>query len=289
MGSLSRLNPLLDSTNQVDRDVDQLIFSGLVSFDSRGMPEPDLAESIRTSLDGLIYNVTLKEGLTWHDGESLTTSDIEFTVNLMKNGDGLISSDLVEFWKEISIVIIDDLNMQFVLPEAFAPFQDYLAFGVLPEHILGGFTLQEIADSDFNLEPIGSGPYRFSKLDIDNSNITGLTLTAFENYANSEPFLQEIHFRYYADAQSAYQAYLDEYVQGISEIPDSLLSTVLDNQDLSIYTSRLPQISMVIFNLNDSNLPFFQDASIRKALLMELTASIWSMRYLMDKPLLRMA
>jgi peptide/nickel transport system substrate-binding protein len=51
VGNLSRLNPLLDSANQVDRDVDRLIFSGLVKFDSRGMPEPDLAESVRSSQD----------------------------------------------------------------------------------------------------------------------------------------------------------------------------------------------------------------------------------------------
>ncbi|MDP3450997.1 MAG: ABC transporter substrate-binding protein, partial [Anaerolineaceae bacterium] len=76
IGSLSRLNPLLDTSHQVDRDVDRLIFSGLVKFDSRGMPEPDLAESVRPSQDGVIYNITLRDNLTWHDGEPLTTADI---------------------------------------------------------------------------------------------------------------------------------------------------------------------------------------------------------------------
>lgn len=270
VGSLSRLNPLLDSANQVDKDVDRLIFSGLVRFDSRGMPEVDLAEAIRPSQDGVIYNVTLKPDLTWHDGEPLTSTDIAFTVDLMKNGEGFVSADLVEFWKEINLVVIDDLNMQFILPEAFAPFQDYLAFGVLPEHLLSGLTLQQIADSDFNVHPIGSGPFKFSEITVEDNVITGLTLTAFENYANSGPFLEEINFRYYADAQSAYQAYLDKYVQGISEIPDSLLPTALTNTDLSIYSGRLPQISMVIFNLNDTGVPFFQDANIRKALLLGL-------------------
>jgi peptide/nickel transport system substrate-binding protein len=268
IGNLSRLNPLLDYSNQVDRDVDRLIFSGLVKFDSRGMPEPDLAESIRPSQDGVIYNITLRDKLTWHDGKPLTTADIAFTVNLLQTGEGYISSDLVAFWKEIKVVVLDDLNMQFILPEAFSPFQDYLAFGVLPNHLLAGKTMKEIVDSSFNLEPVGSGPYKFSEVTVENDVITGLTLKAFTKNSTAGPYLEEIHFRYYADAKSAYQAYVDKYVQGISEIPDEMLSDALNNSDLSVYTGRLPQISMVLFNLNDAALPFFQDTSIRKALLL---------------------
>ena len=44
VGSLGRLNPLLDWNNSADRDVDSLLFSGLVSFDERGLPQADLAD-----------------------------------------------------------------------------------------------------------------------------------------------------------------------------------------------------------------------------------------------------
>jgi peptide/nickel transport system substrate-binding protein len=264
------LNPLLDDNNQPDKDVDRLIFSGLIKFDSRGMPEPDLAESIRSSQDGVIYNVTLKEDLLWHDGESITTSDIAFTVDLLKEGEGFIAEDLVAFWNEIKLVIIDDLNMQFVLPEAFAPFQDYLAFGILPEHLLGGLSIAQIAESDFNLQPVGSGPFEFSELVVEDDFITGLKLIAFEEYYGEGPFLNEINFRYYSDTTSAFQAYLDQYVQGISQISDSQLPMVLSDENLSLYTGRLPEMSMVLFNLNDNGVSFFQDKNIRRALLLGL-------------------
>ena len=45
VGELNRLNPVLDFYNQPDRDVDRLLYSGLVRFDDRGLPQPDLAES----------------------------------------------------------------------------------------------------------------------------------------------------------------------------------------------------------------------------------------------------
>src|SRR5512134_1672685 len=43
VGSLGRLNPLLDWNNAADRAVNRLLFSGLVRFDERGMPRADLA------------------------------------------------------------------------------------------------------------------------------------------------------------------------------------------------------------------------------------------------------
>src|SRR4030042_3117146 len=52
IGSLQRLNPVLDYYNQSDRDVDRLIFSGLVRFDARGLPEADLADKWGSSMGG---------------------------------------------------------------------------------------------------------------------------------------------------------------------------------------------------------------------------------------------
>ena len=45
IGSFGRLNPLLDINNPADRDIDRLLFSSLIRFDSNGVPQPDLAES----------------------------------------------------------------------------------------------------------------------------------------------------------------------------------------------------------------------------------------------------
>ncbi len=268
IGQISRLNPLLDASNQADRDLDQLVFSGLVKFDSTGIAQPDLAETIVTSQDGLLYNIKLKENLKWHDGEPLTTDDVLFTISLMIEGEGYISKDLIQLWKSVEIFRLDDLNLQMKLTEAYAPFQDYLSFGLLPEHILGDLSISQIADDQFNLQPVGSGPFKFDSLTIENSVVTGITLRASDDYLPNPPFIQEINFRYYPDAESALQAYADGYVQGISQIPSHLINQALSLPGLSIYTGRLPQIGMVMFNLNDPEVPYLQDKTIREALLL---------------------
>jgi peptide/nickel transport system substrate-binding protein len=270
IGSMQRLNPVLDFYNSVDRDIDRLLYQSLVRFDSRGLPHGDLAESWDISQDGTVYNFSLRQGATWHDGEPVTAEDILFTVQLLRNGGSIVPADLQAFWMDIEVKVLDANNLQFRLPEPFAPFLDYLTFGILPRHILDGLTIEEIVDHDFNFAPIGSGPFMFDHLIIEDGQIQGVALKAFDKYLPQAAFIQEIAFRYYPDAQSAWAAYQADEVQGIGYVPAEILSNVLTDPNMSLYTGRLPQIGMIFLNLKSPEVKFLEDADIRRALLLAL-------------------
>ena len=161
IGQPQRFNPVLDYYNDVDRAVDRLIYSGLLKYDDRGLPLPDLAEAWGVSADGRTYNIQLREGIKFHDGEILTAEDVVFTIELMREGGDVVPQDLQDFWSEIEVVQLADTMLQFRLPEPFSPFTDYLSFGVLPKHLLGYLTFDQIKNDPFNLSPVGSGPYQF--------------------------------------------------------------------------------------------------------------------------------
>jgi len=268
VGSLQRLNPLLDFNNPADRDITRLIFSGLVRFDSRGNPQPELAADWGFSEDGTLYNVTMREDLKWHDGQPITADDVVFTIELIRNGGIIIPSDLQEFWKGIEVVRLSDQALQFRLPEAFAPFLDYLSFGVLPKHLLDGKTIDQIAEDPFNLQPVGSGPYKFTRLIVENEQITGVVLSSYEDYSLTKPYIEEIVFRYYPDGPSALKAYRDGQVQGIGQVEADILPDVLAENGLALYSVRLPRLTLVLFNLKNPEAGFFQDKKVRRALLM---------------------
>jgi peptide/nickel transport system substrate-binding protein len=267
VGSMNRLNPLLDYANPADQDINRLIFSGLIRFDDRGNPQPDLAEKWAVSLDGLVYNFTLRPDALWHDGEALTTADIVFTTNFLAHADTPIPENLRELWQSIEVVAFDELNMQFRLSEAFAPFLDYLAFGVLPEHLLRDTQPLDLSNSPFNLSPIGTGSYTFGEILIEDGQIAGVVLEAFENHYFERPFIDQIIFRYFENSEVAYQAYLEGEILGISDVSEALLPSVLQDDTLNIYSSRLPKLSIVLLNLNKSSVPFFQEVEVRQALL----------------------
>ncbi len=268
VGAFVRLNPLLDSYNSADRDVDQLIFSGLLRFDDQGIPQGDLSNSWGISRDGTIYNFSLHENAVWHDGEPVTSDDVIFTIERMRAEDSPLPPDLVTFWGQIEVVRLDEKTLQFRLPEAFAPFMDYLTFGILPAHLLGELSFAEMVDSPFNMAPVGSGPYRFENLLVEDGQIKGVVLSAFEDYYAQPAYVEQIAFRYYPDAAAMWAAYQAGEINGLGQVPLELLPQVLVEEGLNTYSSRLPQLGIVFFNLDDREAPFFQDASIRRALLL---------------------
>jgi peptide/nickel transport system substrate-binding protein len=270
IGSPSRLNPLLDFYNQPDRDVDQLLYSSMIRFDERGIPNPDLAESWGISQDGTSYNFSLRQSARWHDGEPVTSQDIVFTIELMRDPDLPVPEDLRALWDEIEVEALNEYLIQFRLPEPFAPFLDYLTFGVLPEHLLGSLTSEEIVDAPFNFQPVGSGPYRFSQFLVEGEQIMGVELLAFEQYHFPRAFIDQLVFRYYADSQTALDAYKADEIDGISQITPDVLSSALTESDLSIYTSRLPQLTLILLNLDNPQKTFLQEAGVRQALMYAL-------------------
>lgn len=267
IGSMNRFNPLLDRNNVADRDVDSLIYSGLIRFDSRGMPLPDIAEAWGTSQDGTIYNFSIRPNAIWHDGAALTTDDVIFTIDLIKSGISFYPQDVKALWDEVEIIKLDDKTMQFRLPEPFVPFLDYLTFGLLPKHLLGAIPEDQLLNADFNLNPIGSGPYQFDHLLVEDGQITGVVLSLFEKYYGQKPYIPQIVFRYYPSSQEAFDAYQQGEVMGISQITSNILDEALAEKNLSLYTSRRPELSLIFFNLNNGEVPFLQEIPVREALL----------------------
>jgi peptide/nickel transport system substrate-binding protein len=268
IGSMGRLNPMLDWNNPADRDVTRLLFSGLIRFDAHGLPQADLAESWGTSADGTIYNFSLRSNAVWHDGEPVTSDDVIYTIELIKSAGSLFPQDIKDLWSQIEVRRLDERTLQFRLPEPFAPFLDYATFGVMPKHLLESVPADQLVNTDFNLHPIGTGPYKFDHLMTSGSEVTGVVLTANENYYLQRPYIEQVVFRYYVDSASALDAYRQGEVLGVSQLTTDILPQALMEPTLSVYTSRLPQMSLLFLNLNNPAVPFLQNKNIRRALLL---------------------
>jgi peptide/nickel transport system substrate-binding protein len=271
VGSPHWLNPLLDRQNPVDRDIDRLLFSGLTRFDSGGRPEPDLAHW-NVSADQLTYQFILKPQLQWHDGEPLTTEDVAFTIGLMQDPAYPGPADIGRLWQSVKVSVVSPQIVEFTLPEPFAPFLDYTALGLLPKHLLANATAATLGQqSAFLQRPVGSGPFVFGHwLRPEGSSSGGLVLNAFADYHGPLPKLNQIQFNFYADATAAFAAYRDGKVTGVSRVEGPQLAEALKTPGLSLYTSQLPEYSLIFLNLRSDALPFFKDKRVRQAMLTAL-------------------
>jgi len=282
IGNLIRLNPILDSYNQTDRDIDQLLFSGLIRFDARGNAIPDLAESWAVSADATVYTFTLREDAQWHDGTPVTSDDVIYTYSKLQDEDYPGPEDLHEMWSQINIIRLDDSILQFQLPEPFAPFLDYLAVGLLPDHILRGVSAGDLIDHPFNLNPIGTGPFLFDRyLTDEEGTIEGISLLANEDYYDRPAYLDRFEFQFFDSFEDALAAFESGQVNGIAGLEDDTLQEVLENPNLSLYTARLPQVTLIFLNLQNQENPILSEKSLRQALLLSINRE-WLINQILD-------
>jgi peptide/nickel transport system substrate-binding protein len=286
IGSMGRLNPMLDWNNSADRDINRLIFSGLMKFDSHGLPQPDLADSWAASADGTIYNFSIRPNATWHDGESVTSDDVLFTIELIKSSGSLFPQDIKDLWTQVQVKKLNDKTLQIKLPEPFAPFLDYMTFGVLPKHLLETVAVDQLTNAEFNLKPVGSGPYKFDHITTSGGQITGVVLTVNKDYYLPRPYIDQVVFRFYPSSSSAFDAYQQGEVLGISQLTNDVLQQALMEPTLSIYTSRLPQLGLVFLNNNDPGTPFLQNANVRRALLLATNRNIITSKILQGQAII---
>ena len=267
VGRFGRLNPLLAFRNQSDRDINRLIFSSLIKFDSNGRPVADLAESWTVSSDATRYNVKLKPNVLWHNGIPFTAQDVVFTASLLQSRSQLLPQDLQEFWPLVQVNAVTDFEVEFLLPEPYSPFIDYLSFQILPANQLGNLNLEQIVDHPFNLAPVGTGPFQFDKLSVTDGQISEVHLKPFDNYFDGRAYLEQINFRYFASDQAALAAYISGELDGISTVSEQTLPGVLAQDDLNLYSAQQSRLSMVFLNHANADKPFLKDENIRKALM----------------------
>jgi|Deesub1362A_J573_1020465.scaffolds.fasta_scaffold00913_4 peptide/nickel transport system substrate-binding protein len=270
VGSIVRLNPVLDAFNQVDRDIDRLLYRGLVGYDYRGVIVPELADSWAVSADATLYTFSLRRAARWHDGEPVTADDVIYTFSLLQDPQYPGPADLQALWSEIEIRRLDERTVQFQLPEPFAPFPDYLTMGLLPEHLLRGVSAAELVDHPFHIEPIGTGPFRFERYLMNEGQIAGVRLGRWEDFYGGAPLLEAVALHTFADEAAAFSALRQGQVEGLGDVSRSLLPRVLEDPQLALYSARRPSFAVVFLNVNHPEKTFLADKRLRQALLLAI-------------------
>jgi peptide/nickel transport system substrate-binding protein len=243
-----------------------LIFSGLFKYNTAQELKPDLADKFEVSEDKKVYTIYLKDNLAWHDGEKLTASDVVFTVSLIK--DPLFRSPLYSGFRGITAEKVDDKTIKFTLGEAYAPFLGMLTFGILPEHLWYDIPAQSANLAEYNIKPVGSGPFEFKSLTKDkNGSIKVYTLVANKNFYDKKPYLEKLIFKFYPDYESALTALQNKNIEGVSFLPGELES-VLQSKQFNKYFLSLPQYTTIFFD--EKNNEFLKNDSVRKALALSV-------------------
>ena len=165
IGQPRYINPVY-ANSDIDRDLIQLVFSGLMKYNKNLEIVPDLVQSYEISPDKKIYTFYLKENLTWQDKESLTAEDVIYTIKLIQ--DSAYNSPLRKNWVGVKVEKLGELTVQFTLQQPYASFLENCTVKILPKHIWQDIDPENFGLEIYNLKPIGSGPYKVKEIKQNN-------------------------------------------------------------------------------------------------------------------------
>lgn len=268
IGSPLYVNPILaQSYVDADMDLSRLIFSGLLKYDEKLEPVPDLVEKYEISEDQKTYTFYLKQNAKWHDGEKLTAGDVVFTINCIQNPD--FKSPLWRSFVGVTAEKVDDYTVKFTLKEPYAAFLNLLTVGLLPQHLWYDFPAESARLAIYNQKPIGSGPYKLKSLIKEKSGIIkAYTLEKNNDFYGKIPYINKLVFKFYPDYENAINALTNKEVQSISFLPKEYFSKFSNKRDINLYNFGLSQYTAIFFNKKNNAL--LDNDKIRQALAMAI-------------------
>ena len=260
IGTPRFINPVLASSD-ADRDLVALTYSGLLRPDNRGRLINDMAEKYDISEDGLVYTFTLKPNIFWQDGAPVTADDIIFTIEKIK--DPAMKSPKRAGWEGVSAEKINDKTVKFTLKKPYAPFLENTTIGILPGHIWENMSSDEIASSEMNTKPIGSGPYKISDIKRNSVGIISYyELNSNKNFVLGKPNIKKLIMKFYPSEKDLLTAYQKGEVETINAVTPQELEKIKTSN--SVKTLNLPRIFGVFLNQNSAKV--LTKKEIRQAL-----------------------
>jgi ABC-type transport system substrate-binding protein len=266
------INPVYGETDDVDRGIIDLVYSGLFTYDSNGKLTPDLVQDYQVSPDGKTYTFQLKPNLYWQDGQKLTADDVIFTIQTIQNSD--YKSPLRANWLNVAAIKLSDSSFSLSLASPYNAFLENCTLKIIPAHIWKNIPATDFALSSYNLQPVGSGPYRVQQINQNSSGlITNIQLAANTRYYGKLPYISNFDFDFFQDSSNLLTAANQKTVNAFAL--DDLNDTQTEAQKqvnqgwdpsakFSSYSFTMPRYFAVFFNMASPHI--FADGSVSQAL-----------------------
>jgi len=252
IGQPTFINPVI-SNNQIDLDISSLIYPRLETL----LDNYDIQEN------GRVYVLTLKEGLVWNNDKKLTSDDVIFTIKLIQNPE--VHSPFFESWQGIMADRTSELQVKLTLSAPYAFFADQIKhLLIVPKSVFGHLPPDNLKLSNYNLEPIGAGPYNFKSFSKRKDGfITQYHLYLNRKYAGDKPFLRDFYFKFYENLDDLLKDFRLRQIDGFGSLQPLNPQTDFVPKTNTFY---LPMSRYYAIFFNANNNPLLKQRNFRSAL-----------------------
>lgn len=287
VGSALSVSPF-SAQSVAERQIISLLFRGLVRLGPDDTLIGDLADHWTVDPTGATWTFHLRPGLTWQDGEPITSQDVLFTVGALS--DPTYTGPGASSWREVTATAANAQTVTLTLATPLGGFLQAVTQEIAPAHLLAGIAPADLPTDPFGRKPVGSGAFRLETLDDTHAllvpyisdteaNVPGgpnagsppptdslATPTATAPGGSALPYLDGIEFRFYTDIDALTSAWGLGEVDGAVGLPADVAVRLAASG--SAHLLQYPSTTLFAVNLNlRPTHPEFGDPAVRLALL----------------------
>lgn len=259
-GDFGGPNPFRHSTRGPGSTKMRHVFDSLLEAGTEGYI-PWMAKDWSISNNNLTYTFTLNEGITWHDGQPVTTEDIAFSIDYYgvhpNSGGNLFTADssIIDSYE-----IVDELTIKITVAKALSTNTENIGtLPIIPKHIW------ENVDDPYNYDGddkyIGCGMYKFVSYD------PGTGSYQFEAYEDYYGHQAAAHYIDYAPVSDNILAFENGDI-AITDVSADLFDGYEAREDISMIAKNDEMGYRLMVNME--KLPQFKDVNVRGALYQAL-------------------
>ena len=261
------------STNSGSASIADCIFESPLRWTEDNELVPCLLKEIPTfEADGVTLHCELKPNIKFHDGTTLTASDVKYSFERMfkpeTGGKSTYMYDLIKGAKEMlagtateleGLTVEDDTHFTFVLTKPMVTFVNNL--GINYADIFPKDACEKAGKSwGTGTNCIGTGKYKV----VSNDDTTEVVLARFDDYHDGKPALDEVHFQFVDDLNTKMMSFKNGDVD-YCDLDASQLQQYKNDPAVKDLITQYPTLGVQFVNLNLSS-EKLQDVRVRKAL-----------------------
>jgi peptide/nickel transport system substrate-binding protein len=242
-----------------------IIYDSLITKDpATGELAPGLATE--WSVDGNVWTLKIREGVTFHDGSPLTAEDVKFTLERftgLDGGEAIGSGASVMRNYLVSIETTDEFTVEVVTTDGAPTFpynitmNDSAAGWVVPKDYV-----ERVGEEEFQKNPIGTGPFRFVSAVPGSS----MTFEVNEEYWGQTPTVETLELQIVPDVTTRYSMLRAGEVDLISGLTGPAIPQALNDSDLQTFISQRSAISFFVIGGKTNPDSPLSNADVRKAI-----------------------
>ncbi len=280
--AVANLPPYLDPGKDFSNTGSQMYYNSFDPLiekdyaDPRGKFKPGLASSWKQA-SPTEFDVTLRQGVKFHDGEAMTAGDVVFTFErILKDMTPEFAAIHREFFSNFKeVVAVDDKTVRFTTFKPEPLFETLLNASegsIVPEKYIAGLTgdPQKVEPSDFDafaLKPVGTGPYAITAYQPGET----LTYTRFDGFWGEKPLYDKVVVRRISELATRVTALANGEADLITNVPPDQIDTINATPSLKVVGSVTPLFHVVFFNTRN---PEMANKHLRRALVMSINRKL---------------